>query len=67
MSEENYIPASQTVHTTLEHEQDMLEAALNIHLKNKPERLIDDTVNRLFHQLFRDTLGKAPTGTYTEP
>lgn len=61
MSEDEYIPVSQTVYATPEDIQHMIKAALESHDEAKIQRLIDDTVNRHVHYIFKNAHEKAAT------
>lgn len=66
MSGDEYIPSSQKIYSTPEDVQQMIEAAFKDHNEIKLPRLIDDSVNKKNHLLFRDGHEKPLAGTYTE-
>lgn len=66
MSEDEYIRASQELYVTSEDKQHMNEATLKAHEKTKLRNLVDNTMNKKMHHIFKDGHEKAVTGTYTE-
>lgn len=61
MSEEEYIPASQTAYGTTEDVQEMIKAALQVHDEAKLRRVINGTVNEKVYNFFRDAHARALT------
>lgn len=59
MSEVEYIPASPTVYSTPENVQRMIKAVFKVHNETKLYFLIDNTVNKNVHQLFKVAHEKA--------
>lgn len=66
MSDVEYIPASQRVYSNPEDVQRMSERNRGVHDEAKLLYIIDDTVNKKVHHLFKYTHEKAPPGTYSE-